>query len=49
MLVFDYDHEFVEALKSGIPQTAGIAVGIDRLVMLFTNSTDIHEVTPLSL
>ncbi len=49
MLVFDYDHEFVEALKSGIPKTAGIAVGIDRLVMLFTDCTDIHEVTPLSL
>lgn len=47
MLVFDYDHEFVEALKSGIPKTAGIAVGIDRLVMLFTDSTDIHEVSPL--
>ena len=46
MLVFDYDHEFVEALKSGIPQTAGIAVGIDRLVMLFTDCTDIHEVSP---
>ncbi len=45
MKVFDYDHEFVDALKQGIPQTAGIAVGVDRLVMLFTDSTDIHQVS----
>lgn len=49
MKVFDYDHDFVEALKSGIPKTAGIAVGIDRLVMLFTDSSDIHEVTPVGI
>jgi len=49
MKVFDYDHEFINALKSGIPKTAGIAVGIDRLVMLFTDCADIHEVAPLSL
>jgi len=48
MKVFDYDHDFVEALKEGLPKTAGIAVGIDRLVMLFTDSSDIHEVTPLA-
>jgi len=47
MKVFDYDHQFVEALKKGMPKTAGIAVGVDRLVMLFTDSADIHEVTPL--
>lgn len=49
MLVFDYDHEFVDALKEGMLKTAGIAVGIDRLVMLFTDSSDIHEVTPMSV
>jgi len=48
MKIFDYDHEFVNALKKGIPKTAGIAVGVDRLIMLFTDSTNIHEVTPLS-
>ncbi|PIU35230.1 EF-P lysine aminoacylase GenX [Candidatus Shapirobacteria bacterium CG07_land_8_20_14_0_80_39_18] len=48
MKVFDYDHDFVEALKEGLSKTAGIAVGIDRLVMLFTDSSDIHEVTPLA-
>lgn len=49
MKVFDYDQDFVEALKSGIPKTAGIAVGLDRLVMLFTGSSDIHEVTPFAV
>jgi len=49
MKVFDYDHDFVDALKDGLPKTAGIAVGIDRLVMLFTDSGDIHEVAPFAL
>lgn len=49
MKVFNYDLDFVEALKSGIPKTAGIAVGIDRLIMLFTDSADIHEVSPFAL
>ena len=46
MKVFDYDHDFVEALKEGLPMTAGMAVGMDRLTMLFTNSSDIHQVSP---
>jgi len=45
MKTFPYDRKFVEALKS-IPKTAGIAVGIDRLIMLFTNSATIQEVLP---
>jgi lysyl-tRNA synthetase class 2 len=49
MKVFDYDRDFVEALKEGMPKTAGIAVGIDRLVMFFTDSSDIREVTPFAL
>jgi len=49
MRVFDYDQQFVEALKSGFPQTAGIALGIDRLIMLFCNSADIHDITPFAL
>jgi len=42
--VFDIDMEFIEALKSGMPPTAGIAVGVDRVVMLFLNQTDIQSV-----
>ncbi len=49
MKVFDYDHDFVEALKEGMPKTAGIAVGVDRLIMLFTDSSSITEVSPFSL
>ncbi len=41
--VYDYDHDFIEALKVGLPKTSGIAVGVDRLVMLFTDTTDIAE------
>lgn len=49
MKVFDYDHDLIQALKEGLPKTAGIAVGVDRLAMLFTDSTDIHEVTPFAV
>jgi len=49
MKVFDYDHDFIEALKKGVPKSAGIAVGVDRLCMLFTNSATIQEITPFTL
>lgn len=49
MKTFNYDQDFLEALKEGMPKTTGIAVGVDRLVMFFTNSADIHEVTPFAL
>lgn len=44
MKVFDYDHDFISSLKIGFPPTGGIAIGIDRLVMLFTDAKSIHEV-----
>jgi lysyl-tRNA synthetase class 2 len=37
------DADFLAALKVGIPTTGGIAVGVDRLVMLFADTTDIQE------
>lgn len=40
---FQLDIDFIEALKSGLPDTGGIAVGIDRLVMLFANATSIQD------
>jgi len=38
------DADFLAALKSGLPPCAGIALGLDRLAMLFTDSQSISEV-----
>ena len=37
------DMDFIYALKAGMPQAGGIAMGVDRLIMLFADVTDIAD------
>jgi lysyl-tRNA synthetase class 2 len=40
---YDYDHDFIDALKAGLPPCAGIAVGVDRLIMLLADTKNIAD------
>jgi len=43
------DKEFIAALKSGLPDCAGVAIGIDRLLMVLSEKDDINEVSTFTL
>lgn len=46
---YTYDQDFILALQQGLPPCAGIAVGVERLAMLFADTSDIRDVTLFAL
>ncbi len=44
----EIDPYFIEALKHGLPQTSGVAVGIDRVLAIFLNKKSIAETMSFS-
>jgi len=43
------DENFLAALNAGLPATAGVALGVDRLLMLMSNSSQIQEVLTFAI
>lgn len=41
---YDFDHDFIDALREGLPPCSGIALGVDRLIMLLSDAKAIDDV-----
>ena len=41
--IWPVDPDFISALESGLPPAGGIALGVDRMVLLFTGAKDLNE------
>ncbi|KAF3983793.1 MAG: EF-P lysine aminoacylase GenX [Methylococcales symbiont of Hymedesmia sp. n. MRB-2018] len=46
MMLVKKDPYFLDALSAGLPECSGIALGLDRLLMILTNSNSLKEVMP---
>lgn len=40
---YELDTDFIDALKAGMPETGGIAMGVDRMIMLLADVKSIHD------
>ncbi|MBQ7652679.1 MAG: hypothetical protein IJS15_17105 [Victivallales bacterium] len=41
--IYRLDQPFLDMIRLGFPQTAGVAIGLDRLLMLLSNCDDITQ------
>jgi lysyl-tRNA synthetase class 2 len=46
---YPLDEELIDALESGLPPCAGIALGVDRLIMILMNKNNIEDVIPFPI
>ncbi len=46
---FPVDYSFLEALKLGMPEAAGVALGLDRLIMVLSGTSRIRDVLPFPM